>query len=110
MNPNPVITTGESRMFLALGVQDWFPAVPSASLHRLGFIYAWWGIDSCMGFEYYVVITLASQEFSNTSYDSSNVPAVFCAFLASSGSHSIATPPLFAYLHGLLPCGPFSGF
>ena len=31
---------------------------------------------------------------SSTSYDSSNVPAVFCAFLASSGSHGIATPPL----------------
>ena len=26
------------RMFLALGVQDRFPAVPSTSLHRLGFM------------------------------------------------------------------------
>ena len=25
--------------------------------------HAWWGIDSCMGFEYSVVITLASREF-----------------------------------------------
>ena len=38
LNPNPVITTGESRMFLALGIQDRYPAVLSASLHRLGFI------------------------------------------------------------------------
>ena len=38
LDPNPVITAGESRMFLALGVQDRFPAVPSASLHRLGFM------------------------------------------------------------------------
>ena len=38
MNPNPVITAGESRMFLALGVQDRYPAVPSTSLHRLGFM------------------------------------------------------------------------
>ena len=38
LNPNPVITTGESRMFLALGAQDRYPAVLSASLHRLGFI------------------------------------------------------------------------
>ena len=38
LNPNPVLTTGESRMFLALGVQDRYPAVLSASLHRLGFI------------------------------------------------------------------------
>ena len=30
---------GESRLFLALGVQDWFPADLSATLHRLGFIY-----------------------------------------------------------------------
>ena len=38
LNPNPVITAGESRMFLALGVQDRYPAVPSASLRRLGFM------------------------------------------------------------------------
>ena len=38
LNPNPVLTTGESRMFLALGVQDRYSAVISASLHRLGFI------------------------------------------------------------------------
>ena len=34
----PGITTGDSRMFLALGVQDRYPAVLSASLHRLGFM------------------------------------------------------------------------
>ena len=38
LNPNPVLTTGKSRMFLALGVRDRYPAVFSASLHRLGFI------------------------------------------------------------------------
>ena len=36
--PHPGVTTGESRKFLALGVLDRFPAVPSASLHRLGFM------------------------------------------------------------------------
>ena len=40
LEPQPGLTAGESRtgMFLALGVQDRFPAVPSASLHRLGFM------------------------------------------------------------------------
>ena len=38
LEPQPGLTTGESRMFLALGVQDRYPAVISASLHRLGFI------------------------------------------------------------------------
>ena len=38
LEPHPGVTTGESRMFLALGVLDRFPAVPSASLHRLGFM------------------------------------------------------------------------
>ena len=38
LEPQPGVTTGESRKFLALGVLDGFPAVPSASLHRLGFM------------------------------------------------------------------------
>ena len=38
LEPQPGVTTGESHMFLALGVLDRFPAVPSASLHRLGFL------------------------------------------------------------------------
>ena len=38
LEPQPGLTTGKSRMFLALGVLDRFPAVPSASLHRLGFM------------------------------------------------------------------------
>ena len=38
LEPQPGVITGESRMFLALGVLDRFPAVPSASLHRLGFM------------------------------------------------------------------------
>ena len=35
LEPQPGVTTGESREFLALGVLDRFTAVPSASLHRL---------------------------------------------------------------------------
>ena len=38
LEPNPVINACESHMFLALGVQDWYPAAPSASLHWLGFM------------------------------------------------------------------------
>ena len=38
LEPQPGITAGESRMFLALGVQDRYPAVLSAYLHRLGFM------------------------------------------------------------------------
>ena len=38
LEPQPGVTTGESRKFLALVVLDRFPAVPSASLHRLGFM------------------------------------------------------------------------
>ena len=38
LEPQPGVTTGESCKFLALGVLDRFPAVPSASLHRLGFM------------------------------------------------------------------------
>ena len=45
LEPQPGLTAGESRMFLALGVLDRFPAVPSASLHRLGFMswFRWLG-------------------------------------------------------------------
>ena len=38
LEPQPGVTAGESRMFLAQGVLDRFPAVNSASLHRLGYI------------------------------------------------------------------------
>ena len=38
LEPQPGVTTGESRKFLALGVLDRFPAVHSASLHKLGFM------------------------------------------------------------------------
>ena len=38
LEPQPGITAGESRMLLALGVQDRYPAVLSATLHRLGFM------------------------------------------------------------------------
>ena len=37
LEPQPGVT-GENRLFLALGVQDRYPAVLSTSLHRLGFI------------------------------------------------------------------------
>ena len=38
LEPQPGMTAGESRMFLALGVQDRYPAVLSATLHRIGFM------------------------------------------------------------------------
>ena len=38
LEPQPGLTAGESRMFLAVGVLDRFPAVNSASLHRLGYV------------------------------------------------------------------------
>ena len=38
LEPQPGLTAGENRMFLALGVLDRFPAVNSASLHRLGYV------------------------------------------------------------------------
>ena len=38
LEPQPGVTTSESCKFLALGVLDRFPAVHSASLHRLGFM------------------------------------------------------------------------
>ena len=38
LEPQPGATAGASRMFLALGVLDQFPAVNSASLHRLDYI------------------------------------------------------------------------
>ena len=45
LEPQPGVTAGERRMFLALGVLDRFPAVPSASLHRLGLMswLCWFG-------------------------------------------------------------------
>ena len=36
LEPQPGVTAGFRRMFQALGVQDWYPGVPSASLYRLG--------------------------------------------------------------------------
>ena len=38
LESHPGVTTGERHQFLALDVLDRFPAVPSASLHRLGFM------------------------------------------------------------------------
>ena len=39
LEPQPGVTTVKADLFLALGVQDWFPAALSATLLRLGFIY-----------------------------------------------------------------------
>ena len=39
LEPQPGVTTVKADLFLALGVQDRFPAALSATLHRLGFIY-----------------------------------------------------------------------
>ena len=39
LEPQPGVTTAKADLFLALGVQDRFPADLSATLHRLGFIY-----------------------------------------------------------------------
>ena len=39
LEPQPGVTTVKADLFLALGVQDRFPADLSATLHRLGFIY-----------------------------------------------------------------------
>ena len=36
LEPQPGVTTGESRMFLALGVLDWYTVVPSASHSCVG--------------------------------------------------------------------------
>ena len=38
LEPQPGVTAGFRRMFQALGVQDRYPVVPSASLNRLGFM------------------------------------------------------------------------
>ena len=77
MNPNPVINAGESCMFLALGVQDRYPAVPSVSRYLvrqcvrttlgqlLGYVSAVWlsHTQCALAVEYCDVITLASREF-----------------------------------------------
>ena len=39
LEPQPGVTTVKADLFLALGVQDRFPADFSATLHRLGLIY-----------------------------------------------------------------------
>ena len=39
LEPQPGVTAGFRRMFQALGGQDRYPAVHSASLNRLGFMY-----------------------------------------------------------------------
>ena len=38
LESQPGVTAGNRRMFQALGIQDRYPAVPSSSLYRLGFM------------------------------------------------------------------------
>ena len=62
-----------------------------------------------MGFEYSVVITLASREFRVLLTILPTCLRFFCAYLASSGSHSVATPPLLPNLT-VYSCEAPSGF
>ena len=66
------------------------------------------GIDSFLGFEYEVVITLASHVFEYFLRFLLQA-CVICAFWLSWGSHGV-THPLLAYPHVFLTCGPFIGF
>ena len=52
-----------------------------------------WGTDSCHGFEYFGLITLASCEFRVFLRFFQRACGV-CAILASLVSHGVATPPL----------------
>ena len=65
------------------------------------------GIDSFLGFEYGVVITLASHVFEYF-FRFFLRACGFCAFLASLGSHGVVTPLFWPTV--FLTCGPFIGF
>ena len=66
------------------------------------------GFDSFLGFEYVVLITLASHVFEYFLRFLLQA-CVICAFWLCWGSHAV-TPLLLAYPHVFLPCGPFIGF
>ena len=67
------------------------------------------GIGSFLGFEYGVVITLASHVFEYF-FRFFLRACVICAFLASLGVTWYDTPTFLAYPHVFLKCGPFIGF
>ena len=66
------------------------------------------GFDSFLGFEYVVLITLASHVFEYFLCFLLQA-CVICAFWIRWGSHAV-TPLLLAYPHVFLTCGPFLGF
>ena len=66
------------------------------------------GFDSFLGFEYVVLITLASHLFEYFLRFLLQA-CVICAFWLRWGSHAV-TPLLLAYPHVFLTCGPFLGF
>ena len=66
------------------------------------------GFDSFLGFEYVVLITLASHVFEYFLRFLLQA-CVICAFWLRWGSHAV-TPLLLAYPHVFLTCGPFLGF
>ena len=98
----PGVTTGESRMFQALVVPDRYPAVPSVSRYSVrqyvrvtlvqlfGYVSAIWlshGRCACVvgnRFRYGIRVLRCDYSrvtrVSSTSYDSSNMPAVFAHF------------------------------
>ena len=66
------------------------------------------GIDSLLGFEYGVVITLAYRELRVLlPILPTSLRFFFCSILASSGSHAVATPPLLPNLTFFSRAGPF---
>ena len=67
------------------------------------------GIDSFLGFEYEVVITLASHVFEYFLRFLLRA-CVICRILASLGVTWCDTPSFLAYPHVFLTCGPFIGF
>ena len=125
--------------FLALGVLDRYTAVPSAShscvrqcvratlAQLLGSAspdvrlrvrsvavtdsvrFCGGGIDSFLGFEYGVVITLASRVFEYF-FRFFLRACGFCAFLASLGSHGVVTPPFWPTLTFSSRAVPLLGF
>ena len=67
------------------------------------------GIDSFLGFEYGVVITLASHVFEYFLRFLLRA-CVICAFWLRWGSHGGTPPPFLPTLTLFLTCGPFIGF
>ena len=69
------------------------------------------GIDSFLGFEYVVVITLASREIRVLlPILPTSLRFFFCAILAASRSHGVTTPPLLPNLTFYSRAVPFLVF